>query len=121
MKDFQSRVLPSLLALLLAAGAASPASAAKTSRKKKAAKAHKSLKDVRSAPVRPRAASKGDNFLKLGMVHLDRDEYTPAIDRFNQAVQAEGTAAGYFLLGWAHYQRGFLAGTPEAADKQDAQ
>ncbi len=56
-----------------------------------------------------------------GLANLDRGENSAAISAFNKAVRAEGTVSSYFLLGWAHYQRGFKLGSTEAADRDDAQ
>ena len=56
-----------------------------------------------------------------GMGNLDRGELTAAISTLNKAVRRQGTVSSYFLLGWAHYQRGFKLGSVEAADRDDAQ
>jgi tetratricopeptide (TPR) repeat protein len=58
--------------------------------------------------------------IKAGEESLDKKDYTAAIANFERAVKAHGTSGGYFLLGYAHYQRGFITGSPESADKQDA-
>jgi len=55
-----------------------------------------------------------------GLDSLGRKDYTAAIDDFTRAARSENTAAAYFLLGYAHYQRGFLTGDPDTADKEDA-
>ena len=43
------------------------------------------------------------------------------LDSFSKAAQAKGDSAVYFLLGYAYYQRGFLLGDSDFADKKDAQ
>lgn len=64
--------------------------------------------------------SRAENLLKAGMDNLDHREYAAAIGNISKAVSERGTAARYFLLGYAYYQRGFMGGSPESADKQDA-
>lgn len=56
-----------------------------------------------------------------GLGDLQRGEYTDAISRFNKAVRTQRSVSTYFLLGWAHYQRGFKHGAVETADRDDAQ
>ncbi len=56
-----------------------------------------------------------------GLGDLQRGEYTAAITSLNKAVRKEGSVSTYFLLGWAHYQRGFKQGSVETADRDDAQ
>ncbi|MDX6768761.1 MAG: tetratricopeptide repeat protein [Elusimicrobiota bacterium] len=59
--------------------------------------------------------------MSLGLGNLERGEYSAAISALNKAVRRQGSVSTYFLLGWAHYQRGFKAGSVEGADKDDAQ
>lgn len=66
------------------------------------------------------AAAEQETLTQAGLQNLDHREYAAAIANFHKAVQEKGTSGGYFLLGYAYYQRGFMNGTPEAADKQDA-
>lgn len=56
-----------------------------------------------------------------GLGDLNRGEYTAAISAFNKAVRTQRSVSTYFLLGWAHYQRGFKHGAVETADRDDAQ
>lgn len=56
-----------------------------------------------------------------GLSNLENGESSAAISNFNKAVRKEGSVSSYFLLGWAHYQRGFKMGSTEAADRDDAQ
>ena len=59
--------------------------------------------------------------MSAGLANLDNGESSAAISNFNKAVRKEGSVSSYFLLGWAHYQRGFKMGSTEAADRDDAQ
>jgi tetratricopeptide (TPR) repeat protein len=59
--------------------------------------------------------------LSEGLGSLERGEHSAAISAFNKAVRRKGSVTSYFLLGWAHYQRGFKAGSVETADRDDAQ
>src|SRR5687768_17211106 len=59
-------------------------------------------------------------YLQAGIEAIDKAQYTAAINNLSKAVQTRGDAASYFLLGYAYYLRGFAAGSPETADKQDA-
>src|SRR3569832_12821 len=56
-----------------------------------------------------------------GLGDLQRGEYSAAITSLNKAVRKQGSVSTYFLLGWAHYQRGFKNGSVESADRDDAQ
>ncbi len=71
------------------------------------------------------AKSKGNpeatRLMSAGLANLQNGETSAAISTFNKAVRKEGTVSTYFLLGWAHYQRGFKLGSTEAADRDDAQ
>lgn len=77
---------------------------------------------ARKPVAKRKAVSKGQAsaLLQAGMESLERKEYSAAINSFSKATRAKGDSASYFLLGYAYYQRGFLAGDPDRADKQDA-
>lgn len=76
----------------------------------------------KKAKAKPSAvAAQAKALIDNGMTALDAKDFDAAIRRFERAVQLEGTSAGYFMLGWAHYQRGFKAGAPENADRADAE
>ena len=79
-----------------------------------AAKKHKKAASVKINPEAARLMSEG-----LG--DLQRGEYSAAITSLNKAVRKQGSVSTYFLLGWAHYQRGFKQGSVESADRDDAQ
>ncbi|MDE2141450.1 MAG: hypothetical protein KGL74_10330 [Elusimicrobia bacterium] len=77
-----------------------------------------------AAKKKAKAASTNPVARKLmseGLGSLQRGEYTAAISSLNKAVRVQGTVSSYFLLGWAHYQRGFQHGAVETADRDDAQ
>ena len=93
-------VLAALLLVTPPAGAAT-----KTSKKKRAPKANLEVQRLMSE----------------GLGDLQRGEYSAAIESLNKAVREEGSVSTYFLLGWAHYQRGFRKGVVETADRGDAQ
>lgn len=59
--------------------------------------------------------------MSSGLANLENGEISAAISAFNEAARKEGTVSAYFLLGWAHYQRGFKLGSTETADRSDAQ
>lgn len=69
----------------------------------------------------PKANAEAQKKMSEGLANLEKGENSAAIAAFNKAVRAEGTVSSYFLLGWAHYQRGFKLGSTEAADRDDAQ
>jgi tetratricopeptide (TPR) repeat protein len=73
-----------------------------------------------SAASKKASASQASALVQAGLERLERKEYSPAIDAFSKAARAKGDSASYFLLGYAYYQRGFMAGDPDQADKQDA-
>lgn len=79
-----------------------------------ASHAKKATKTAKSDPIAQKLMSEG-----LGS--LERGEYSAAISTLNKAVRREGSVSTYFLLGWAHYQRGFKQGSVETADRDDAQ
>jgi len=58
--------------------------------------------------------------LDQGQADLQKGNYNGAIRMFSQAVVHHKDSATYFLLGYAHYQRGFRAGVPASpADTND--
>jgi tetratricopeptide (TPR) repeat protein len=69
----------------------------------------------------PKMSPEVRRLMSEGLGDLQRGEYTAAITSLTKAVQAKGTVSTYFLLGWAHYQRGFKQGAVETADRDDAQ
>lgn len=107
--QFVSRSLAALFALTLVL--ASPAQAAKKTKGKKA----KGSKTSHEKSIRG-----GGAHVDRGLDNLEHREYGAAIASFQKAAKMRGDAASYFLLGYAHYQRGFASGAPETADKQDA-
>ncbi len=68
-----------------------------------------------------KANPEAQRLMSAGLSNLENGETSAAISTFNKAVRKEGTVSTYFLLGWAHYQRGFKLGSTEAADRDDAQ
>lgn len=66
------------------------------------------------------SARAGSVLIDAGLDSLKRKDFTPAIDDFTRAARSHADAPTYFLLGYAYYQRGFLTGDPDTADKQDA-
>lgn len=66
------------------------------------------------------AAAEAKALVKAGLSHLEDQNYDAAISNFSKATKEGAESATYFLLGYAHYQRGFRAGAPETADKEDA-
>jgi tetratricopeptide (TPR) repeat protein len=68
-----------------------------------------------------KANAEAQRLMSAGLSNLENGEASAAISTFNKAVRKEGTVSTYFLLGWAHYQRGFKLGSTEAADRDDAQ
>jgi tetratricopeptide (TPR) repeat protein len=71
--------------------------------------------------VKSKGNPEAQRLMADGLANLDRGETSAAISTFNKAVRKEGSVSTYFLLGWAHYQRGFKLGSTEAADRDDAQ
>lgn len=69
----------------------------------------------------PKLDKEAARFMSLGLGNLERGEYSAAISSLSKAVRKQGSVSTYFLLGWAHYQRGFKGGSVEGADKDDAQ
>jgi tetratricopeptide (TPR) repeat protein len=61
-----------------------------------------------------------NGLVEAGLQALQSKQYTAAINSFSKAARQKGDGASYFLLGYAYYQRGFMSGMPETADKQDA-
>ena len=101
-----------LLALALAALAAAPAPAAPKAKSKKP-------KTASLAPVKHDPEAK--KLMGEGLGALERGEYSTAISAFNKAVRRQRSVSTYFLLGWAHYQRGFRGRAVEEGDRDDAQ
>ncbi len=66
-------------------------------------------------------SSEASRLMSAGLDALERGEYSAAIASLNKAVREQGSVSTYFLLGWAHYQRGFKQGRVETADRDDAQ
>lgn len=94
-----------VLTIALAALLFTPPAGAKTS--KKAAKS--------------KANPEAQRLMSAGLANLEKGEISAAISTFNKAARKEGSVSSFFLLGWAHYQRGFKLGSTEAADRDDAQ
>jgi tetratricopeptide (TPR) repeat protein len=69
----------------------------------------------------PKANPEAQRLMSEGLGDLERGEYSAAITILTQAVHKEASVSSYFLLGWAHYQRGFKQGSVETADRDDAQ
>jgi tetratricopeptide (TPR) repeat protein len=69
----------------------------------------------------PKTNPEVQRLMSEGLGDLQRGEYTAAITSLNKAVRKQGSVSTYFLLGWAHYQRGFKQGSVETADRDDAQ
>src|SRR3989344_4469806 len=70
--------------------------------------------------VKSKASPEAQRLMSAGLANLENGETSAAISTFNKAVRKEGSVSTYFLLGWAHYQRGFKLGSTEAADRDDA-
>lgn len=77
--------------------------------------------DAKTKKMAPKMDAEATRLMSLGLGNLERGEYSAAISSLNKAVRRQGSVSTYFLLGWAHYQRGFKAGSVEGADKDDAQ
>lgn len=71
--------------------------------------------------VKSKASPEAQRLMSAGLANLEAGETSAAISTFNKAVRKEGSVSTYFLLGWAHYQRGFKQGSTESADRDDAQ
>ncbi len=69
----------------------------------------------------PKTNPEVSRLMSEGLGDLQRGEYSAAITSLNKAVRKQGSVSTYFLLGWAHYQRGFKQGSVETADRDDAQ
>lgn len=108
------KVLIALLAVLLGSSAPALAQRAKPKPKKAAVSAK-----AKKAPKK-RSIRGGSRLVELGLDNLEHREYSAAISNFQKASKLQQSAAVYFLLGYAHYQRGFVSGAPETADKADA-
>ena len=77
---------------------------------------------ARKAVAKRKAVSSSQTsaLVSAGLESLERKEYSTAINAFTKAVRSKGDSGTYFLLGYAYYQRGFMAGDSDRADKQDA-
>jgi tetratricopeptide (TPR) repeat protein len=75
------------------------------------------------AVTRPvlRMNPEAQSLMSAGLSDIQRGDYTAAIASLNVAARKQGSVSAYFLLGWAHYQRGFKLGSVETADHGDAQ
>lgn len=66
-------------------------------------------------------ADKAKKAVNHGLESLEAQQYAEAIEKFTEATRLDPRDPGaHFLRGYAHYQRGFIGGDPEAADKDDA-
>ena len=65
--------------------------------------------------------ARADSLIARGIEDLHREDFKAAVDDFSKAVALRSDGPGYFLLGYAHYQRGFKTGAPETADQREAQ
>ncbi|MBI4062170.1 MAG: tetratricopeptide repeat protein [Elusimicrobia bacterium] len=75
----------------------------------------------RRQPAATKAPAEARRLMSAGLASLERGETAAAIAAFNKAAREQGSVSSYFLLGWAHYQRGFKLGATETADRDDAQ
>jgi|GEM_PF-2380671 tetratricopeptide (TPR) repeat protein len=90
--------------------AALPATAAGT-------RTSKGSSSVQSADARQSAT-----LLEQGALALKSHQFSQAVTLFEQATRADSSSSeAFFRLGNSYYQRGFQRGTPEKADKNDAQ
>lgn len=112
MKDNRSTKAQTLLALLVAAMLVAPAAQAKA---RKAVKPRRPMAAAKKA-----SAAQSSALMQAGLDALERKEYTPAINAFSKAARGGGDSGTFFLLGWSYYQRGFMSGDPDTADKADA-
>jgi tetratricopeptide (TPR) repeat protein len=80
-----------------------------------------SAEAAKKKAMAPKLDKDAARFMSLGLGNLERGEYSAAISSLSKAVRRQGSVSTYFLLGWAHYQRGFKGGSIEGADKDDAQ
>ncbi|MDD5629197.1 MAG: tetratricopeptide repeat protein [Elusimicrobia bacterium] len=58
--------------------------------------------------------------LKKGLADMEARDFGEAIKRFSKAASLKPDSRCFFLLGYAHSQRGSRNAVPSAADKQDA-
>ncbi len=73
-----------------------------------------------TAKTTPKAAAAAAVWTQAGLERLSARDLGAAIKLFDQAARGKPSASAYFLLGWAHYQRGFSGKTPEEAVLEDA-
>jgi len=60
----------------------------------------------------PALAARGEAEIRLGLSELEHKAYGAAISHFAKAAKLKRDSTSYFLLGYAHYQRGFISGSP---------
>ncbi len=101
------------LASLIALSAALPAASSIPSSGRHGGKVFHAFK-TRLKPAAPMDA------FHMGMQDIDNRQYDSAVAQLSKAVAQRPSAARYFMLGYAHYSRGFASGTPETANKMDA-
>ncbi|MFH1724703.1 MAG: tetratricopeptide repeat protein [Elusimicrobiota bacterium] len=69
----------------------------------------------------PALAGQAERLVERGVREMNSEEYAGAIKLFERAIRADaGSVEAFFQLGYAHYQRAFLRGSAEKADKEDA-
>jgi tetratricopeptide (TPR) repeat protein len=105
MKRNMTKTIGTVLTIALAALLLTPPANASTTKK----------------AVKSKASPEAQRLMSAGLANLEAGETSAAISTFNKAVRKEGSVSTYFLLGWAHYQRGFKNGSTESADRDDAQ
>lgn len=86
------------------------------------AKARKHPKKGKAVKSQHRKAEAGSQeLIRMGLSSLDARDYVGAIAAFKQATRLDKNDSGaFFLLGYAHYQKGFQGGAPSSASRQDA-
>ncbi|HAM36747.1 MAG TPA: hypothetical protein DEB40_00410 [Elusimicrobia bacterium] len=75
---------------------------------------------AKRAPKRGAPMTSVQMLVKEGMTALDSQDFDAAIKKFTRASQLKELSSTFFLLGYAHYQRGFRSGSPQTADLADA-
>ncbi|MBI5208982.1 MAG: tetratricopeptide repeat protein [Elusimicrobia bacterium] len=74
-----------------------------------------------SASAAKKSASSGYKlFLSQGAQSMKTRSWDKAIRSFSKAAKTKKTAEAYFMLAYAHYQKAFVGGAPEAADSAQA-
>ncbi|MFA6029349.1 MAG: tetratricopeptide repeat protein [Elusimicrobiota bacterium] len=80
-----------------------------------AARSHRSRPAVRDS-------SESRRLVTEGVAALRAQRFTQAVSLFENATRADSSSAeAFYRLGGAYYQRAFQRGTPEKADRDDAQ